>query len=232
MTITYHYDVIQRTEEWSQLRCGILTASEIENIIQPKKLLPSEPKDKDDFIELVYEKAAQRINQYVEPTFQSFDMMRGLLDEPDAKIEYEKHYAPIKDCGFVTNDKFGFVMGFSPDGLVGDDGQVQCKSRKQSFQIKAISKNRVPKECVIQMQSELLISERAWSDYITWCGGMKMAVIRMEADKIIQDAIVSAATLFNDNLNKLLAEYKERIEDPTMRLIDTKRRPPESEILV
>lgn len=38
MTITYHRDIIQGSDEWHQVRLGILTASEMKHVITAKTL--------------------------------------------------------------------------------------------------------------------------------------------------------------------------------------------------
>ncbi len=62
-------------------------------------------------------------------------MLRGHGDEQEALRLYGLHYAPIEQVGFITNDMFGFTLGYSPDALVGDDGTVEVKSRRQRFQV-------------------------------------------------------------------------------------------------
>ena len=44
----------------------------------------------------------------------------------------------------MTNDDHGVVIGYSPDGLVGDDGLIECKSRRQKYQIETI----LPTKCL------------------------------------------------------------------------------------
>lgn len=109
--------------------------------------------------------------------------------------------------GFVTNDQWGFTLGYSPDGLVGDDGLIECKSRKQKYQMETIMTDTVPEEYVIQLQTGLLVTERKWIDYISYCGGMPMYVRRVVPDEKIQAAIVAAATIFHQKLEKIINTY-------------------------
>ena len=69
-------------------------------------------------------------------------MLRGIEDEVEARILYAAQYAPVQDMGFITNDRWGFTLGFSPDGLIGDDGFLECKSRRQKFQVQTIIEKR------------------------------------------------------------------------------------------
>ena len=109
-------------------------------------------------------------------------MLRGEWDEVEARIKYREHFGPVTECGFITNDDNGFVIGYSPDGLVGDDGLIECKSRRQRFQVKTISADQVPAEYMLQLQTGLLVTGRQWIDFVSYCGGMPMYVKRVFPD--------------------------------------------------
>lgn len=227
MAIKYHAHLTQGTEEWAAARCGLLTASEMKNIITPAKLQYAQnDKEKSH----LYEIAAQRITKYVEPNYVSNDMMRGKDDELDAKRYYCDHYAEVRDMGFITNDKWGFTLGFSPDGLVGDDGIIECKGRRQKYHIETILNMVMPDEFKIQVQTGLLVSERKWCDFISFCGGMPMLTLRIEEDTAMQHAILEAAATFHEKLDRILAQYEEKISDASVRTVPTERRPPEQDI--
>lgn len=215
MIKTYN-DLIQGSDEWHKARCGLLTASEMKLIITPSKLSPAK---NDKVKEHAYELAAQRATGYTEPSYIGDDILRGWDDEGKAKTKYTEYYAPITDVGFITNDKWGFTIGYSPDGLVYEDGLVECKSRRQKFQMETIVNNSIPDEHIIQCQTALLVSEREWLDYISYCGGMPMCVIRVTPDRKMQDAIIEAAKVFEDSVQGLLHKYNEAI----VGMIETER---------
>jgi len=205
MTIIYHDDLIQGSEEWLKARLGLLTASEMSRIITPGKLqYASNDKSRSHLFEI----AAQRISQYVEPSYISDDMLRGQYEEFEAKQVYDKHYAKTQDCGFITNDAWGFTLGYSPDALVGKDGLIECKSRRQKYQIETIINGEVPAEYMVQIQTGLLVSEREWLDFISYSGGLPMFVLRVEPDEVMQAAIISAATAFHEQLAEVIAKYE------------------------
>jgi len=214
MTIKYHTELFQGSDEWFHARLGLLTASEMKHIITPGKLqYASNDKSRSH----LYEIAAQRISQYVEPSYISDDMLRGQAEELDAKAMYGKHYAKTTDCGSITNDAWGFTLGYSPDALVGrpgagtgaTNGLIECKSRRQKFQIETIISGEVPAEYMIQIQTGLLVSEREWLDFISYSGGLPMFVMRVFPDVIVQAAIISAATAFHEQLDTVIAKYEE-----------------------
>ena len=223
MTITYHPDMVQGAEDWLAARCGLLTASEMKSILTPTLKIASNDRERSHLYELL----AQRITRYVEPQYVSDDMLRGQSDEIAARALYAEHYAPVQEIGFITNDEWGFTIGYSPDGLVGDDGLIECKSRRQRFQIQTIvecvTDGAAPDDYMLQLQTGLLVSGRKWIDFISYSGGLPMTVIRVFPDARIQDAIVAAATAFEARLAEKMAKYRAVLESPA-RLIPTERR--------
>lgn len=240
MTIKYFQNLEQGTEEWRKARCGLLTASETKLIITPKTLQAANNEKERTHL---YELAAQRVNNFVEPTFQSYDMLRGKEEEIVAKAVYSQEFAPITDMGFVTNDRFvftnadgiqeNFTIGCSPDGLVEDDaaglGGVQMKSRVQKYQFETII-GVIDPEFVIQIQTELLVTERAWWDFCSYSNGMNLFVKRMFPDPKIQKAIEDAAVGFHTRLDANIRVYKSKISDPAARILPVERRLPPGEM--
>ncbi len=221
--ITYHDAFDQGSEQWLQARCGLLTASEMKLIVTPTLKIASNEKERAHLFELL----AQRITGYVEPRYISDDMLRGQEDEILARAKYAEMFAPVHECGFITNTRHGFTLGYSPDGLVGDAGLIEAKSRRQKYQVETLTTHYPAGECppdyVLQCQTGLLVSERQWLDLISYSGGLPMCVIRVWPDDKVQAAILEAAAAFEARLAKKLAEYQELLAtDP--RLIPTERR--------
>ena len=223
MAIRYYPELVQGGDEWLAARCGLLTASEMKLILTPTLKAASNDKERSHLYELM----AQRITGYVEPQYISDDMLRGQEDEIEARILYVKHYAPVDEMGFITNDRWGFTIGYSPDGMVGDDGLIEGKSRRQKYQIETIiecvTEGTAPLDYALQIQTGLLVSERKWLDFISYSGGLHMAVIRVYPDPKIQDAIVTAAAAFERRLAEKMERYQNVLAS-TARLIPTERR--------
>ena len=216
--IRFHDSFEQGSIQWLAARCGLLTASEMKLILTPTLKYGSNDKERAHLNELT----AQRITNHVEPHYVSDDMLRGQEDEVRARMAYHDHYAPVRDVGFVTNDRWGFTIGYSPDGLVGEDGLIEVKSRRQKYQIATIASMEVPIDYMIQLQTGLLVTERKWIDFISYCGGLPMVTMRVFPDPVIQDAIVAAATAFERKLTDRLAEYAAVLASDA-RLIPTDR---------
>src|ERR1044072_4964815 len=198
LAITYYNDLVQGTDEWRDARRGLVAASEMELSMAPKLRAATNKEERTHLYELL----SQRITGYVEPAYISGDMLRGQVDEIEARALYAEKYAPVTEVGFMTNDKWGFKIGYSPDGLVGDDGSIECKSRRQKYQIQTlldhVRQQTVPDDYLLQVQTGLLVSEREWIDFVSYCGGMHMIVIRVWPDEKVQNAIVEAAGEFEN----------------------------------
>lgn len=218
MTAVYHDDLIQGSDEWHQARCGLLTASEVKLILTPTLKIANNDKTRAH----VWEIAAQRINNYVEPSYIGDDMLRGHEDEVRARIAYQEKYGGVIECGFVTNDTHGPKIGYSPDWLVDDDGQVEAKSRRQKYQVQTIL-NGVPDEHWLQLQTGLVVTERKWMEYISYCGGMPMVILPVEPHAETQQAIIAASQGFEKQVNDAVEEYKFMISSGRIKWIPTDR---------
>jgi len=221
--ITYHENFDQGSDEWLQARCGLLTASEMKLIVTPTLKLANNEKTRAH----VYELLAQRINKYVEPTYIGDEMLRGHMDEVEARILYERHYAPTTNVGFITNDRHGFTIGCSPDALVGADGGIEAKSRRQKFQVETIidihTLGSIPADFVAQVQTCLLVTERKWWDFLSYSGGMPLAVCRVFSDPDVQAVLIDAAAAFEARVAEKLSEYQAALAGME-KLIPTERR--------
>jgi hypothetical protein len=166
-----------------------------------------EPSDSDNARSLTMLLASERINGWSDPTWVSDDMMRGIEDEPRAREVYARNFAPVTEVGFMTEDRWGFTLGYSPDGLVGDDGLIEIKSRRPKKQVETVISGRPPAINMPQLQAGLLVSGRKWIDYVSYAGGMHLFVTRVYPDEQWFDAIVKAVRVFEDNAADIVAQY-------------------------
>ena len=203
MSLKFYRDLIQGTDEWRAARCGMVTAS------VAGKLLTSTLKvaDNESSRGVVLTLAAERITGYVDPTYCGSSMERGHEDEPYARDAYSEHHAPVEELGFMVRDDWGFSLGYSPDGLVCDDGLIECKSRLQKVHLQTIIEDRVPAENLAQLQCGLLVSARDWIDYVSFCGGMPLYVKRVYPDPIWHAAILAAVKTCEANVETITTRY-------------------------
>ena len=163
---------------------------------------------------------AERITGYVEPVQESRDMLRGTLDEPYARDVYSERYAPAHEVGFMVRD-FGWGrIGYSPDGLVGNDGLIEIKSPRQKKHLATILADEVPAEHMAQIQTGLLVSGREWLDFMSYNGGMPPYVKRVHPDPLWQAAILEAARAFENTAAVMIGNYRLATagQEPTERI--------------
>lgn len=203
MGITYH-NIEQNTDEWFSLRTGIMTASQVKNILTPTLKVAKNEKTR----ALVYEMAAQRETGHYEEIPQSYHMERGHIEEDIARDIYSNNYKLATKGGFITNDDLGFTVGFSPDGLVGNDGFIEIKSVIQKNQVKTIVGGEVPSEHILQVQTGLLVSGRDWCDFISYSNGMPFFVRRVEPDLELHEKICEALQVFHVEVELMRKMYR------------------------
>lgn len=217
MALHVYEDLEQGTQEWLDARRGIITASVVGLLITAKTVKPA---NNDTSRGLIATLVAERITGHVEPIQENADMLRGTLDEPYARDIYSEHYAPVTEIGFMVLESYGQRLGYSPDGLVGDDGLIEIKSRRQKKQLATILADEVPAENMAQIQCGLLVSGREWLDYVSFCSGMPLWTKRVTPDPKWQAAILEAVAAFEEASAAMIADYTTRTANlpPTERL--------------
>ena len=224
MTVTYYRDLVQGSDEWLEARRGLITASNIGKLLTPTLRVA----DNDTSRNLTLTLAAERITGHIEYQHPTFDMQRGTEDEPWARIAYNEHHAPVTEVGFVTLETPDYKLGYSPDGLVGDDGLIEIKSRRAQGQLIAILSDRVPNANIAQLQAGMFVTGRKWCDYVSYSAGLPLYVKRVWADLEWHAAIEAAATIFEININDTITRY----QNAARLLPATERRPELDEIRI
>ena len=218
MSLTTYTELQQGSDEWLAARCGIVTASTVGQLITPKTVKPAAS---DTSRGLTATLVAERLTGYVEPVFANADMERGTLSEPIARDAYEENHAPVDQIGFMVRQFQHGPLGFSPDGLVGEDGILEIKSPRQKKHLAIVLANEVPLEYMAQIQTGLLVSGRVWCDFISYCGGMHLFVKRVHADPKWQEAILEAHKSFEATARQMEDDYLLAVDGkPLMERID------------
>ena len=205
MSLEIFTELSQGSPEWLAARCGIPTASVMGQLITPGTVKVA----KNDYSRgLTATLVAERITGHVEPMQVSQAMMRGTLDEPYARDAYAEHYAPVSEVGFMVADFGKYKIGYSPDGLVGEGGLIEIKSRAQKKHLQTILADEVPLENMAQIQAGLLVSGRDWLDYVSFCSGMPLWTKRVLPDEKWFDAITDAVLVFEANAAEMITTYE------------------------
>ena len=99
------------------------------------------------------------------------DMWRGVEDGPVARESYQEHHAPVREIGLLVRDDWGFPIGCSPDGLVGDDGMIEIKSRLQRHQLLTVLDDGIPAANIAQTTNGAVGVRPRVDHYVSFCGG-------------------------------------------------------------
>lgn len=215
------HDVEQNSLEWLELRRGIITASEMHKVLV-------KPRDKAARIsqgaktyrnKLIAERATGRFAS----NYYNNDMERGHEAEPFAVQRYEFVTGQqVKAGGFFTNFEELGTIGYSPDGVVGDDGLIEIKSRRDDLQIGfLLGEDDIPKDHFAQMQCGMWVTGRKWCDYICFNDFLPPFIRRVEADEDFFEEMRFRSELFNQEVQegankimKMILEIDEMPNEP------------------
>jgi hypothetical protein len=165
---------------------------------------------------------AERIAGWTEDGPMTSDMWRGVECEPIARNYYSEHHAPVTEVGFMRLDEDWGTLGYSPDGLVGDEGLIEIKAPRTKGHLVAVLSDEVPAHNMAQLQAGLLVSGREWVDYIPFVGGLPLWIKRVHPDPKWFEVIRAAVVQFEETATEMVAAYTEATEGlaPTERVLD------------
>lgn len=191
------FECQQGTDEWFKLRLGVPTASMFRHILAKG----------DGKMRLSYmrELAGERISGLPaeRAKIETLQMRRGRDMEITSRNEYEYfNGVTVRQVGFVRRG----LAGASPDGLVGDDGIVEFKSKAPHLFIPLYEDkpHRVPREFKAQVMGELWVCQRDWCDLKIYWPKMPTFTIRVERDQDYFDMLEEEITLFDRELRKMV----------------------------
>lgn len=205
MTLHIHDDVAQGSDQWLELRRGIVTASTVGQLLTAT----GRPASNDTSRRLTLTLVAERITGEIEPVWINDDMQRGHDVEPIARNLYATKFAdePVTETGFMVRDDWGFRLGFSPDGLVGDNGLLEIKAPRAKGHIATILADQMPAHHMAQVQAGMLVSGRDWCDFVSYRGGLPPYVKRIHADAKWAEAIVDAVSAFEQRAEEMTTNF-------------------------
>jgi putative phage-type endonuclease len=200
--------MLQRSEDWFDVRKGRFTASQIHKLLGAKGLgLNGES--------YVFEKAVEEVFGLDEDeNFVSYDMQRGINLEPLAFRKFKE----LKSLNFIDVQETSFFAlgehsGASPDGLVDNDSvlEIKCPRPNKFFNLVAKGIDAIETYYISQMQMQMLCtnSKKAYFfNYIIFNGvemWHEIEVLRDESMiKLIKDRIDEAIKLKQEYMQYLL----------------------------
>jgi putative phage-type endonuclease len=195
-------DIEQGSQEWLQMRLGVATASNFDKIITSTGVESKALKD------YAFELASDSLLTEPEVGFQSEAMIRGNELEEEARSYYSfVTDNKVEEVTFIKKDN----IGYSPDGLIGDNGLIEIKCPLKKNHLKYLIDNKLPTKYKAQVQGGLYISQREYCDFVSYHplfkDEKKMLVIRVERDeefiKKLSDLLIKTIELKNSLLTQL-----------------------------
>ncbi len=185
----------QGTDEWREVRAGKFTASTATAVIANGKGLETLAKDK-----------AIEVLAGFEDTYTSQAMENGNMLEDEAREHYTlETFNIVEEVGFIELDN---NIGCSPDGLVGEDGGIEIKCRKNKGYFDFYTTQKIPKSAYHQIQFTLWVTGRKWWDYVEYNPNFSnpISIKRVEPDeecfKKLQEGVKRGVELRDEHISK------------------------------
>lgn len=156
--------MIQRTEEWKKLRCGLVGCSRLGDVLANGRGGQPSATRKNYMAELLCEQLTGVPTEH----FTSSAMQWGTDTEPLARAAYEG-----KNGIFIVEtigQKHPEISGWwgSPDGLIDEDGGVEIKCPNTATHLDTILNHRVNTDYLYQMAGYVEIFNREWWDFVSY----------------------------------------------------------------
>ena len=197
-------DVEQGSQEWLDIRLGLISASRFKDIL-------TEPRSKAGVLSATAESYLHSLIAEIvtgkQAEISGKPLEWGTEHESKARIEYEfeRGFSVVEKgiCIHATR-----MIGASPDGFVDDDGMIEIKCPYVSGNhIKTVI-NGMPDEHIPQIQGNLWINGREWCDFISYDPRITVAS-RLYVERIYRDEkminLINSKTLqFAEKLQAVL----------------------------
>lgn len=191
------FDMPQGSEEWFEVRRGIVTASEFGTLLMSGRGGGDSKTRRTYMLKLM----GERLTGDPMYRYSNDHMERGHEHEPDARNLYafQTDLEP-QPVGFIKNGS----VGCSPDSLVGDKGLLEIKSKLAHLHLDVLLGDAVPSEHMAQIQGQLWVAEREWCDFVSYCPKLPLFVKRVHRDDEYIEKLAKAVDLFERELVMLM----------------------------
>ncbi|MPX79047.1 lambda exonuclease family protein [Moraxella catarrhalis] len=194
----------QRTDEWFNARIGKITASRIKDI-------DAKPKSGKALNSVLLTVLAERLTGVQLQNFVNAAMQWGIDNEPNAIKAYEwQYFTEVEPCGLIDHPTIP-MSGASPDGLVGDDGQIEIKCPNTETHLNTIITGKIPSEYLPQITWQLACTGRDWCDFVSYDPRLEpklqIHIIRVYRGDLdiagLEQKVIQANEIINEHLEKI-----------------------------
>lgn len=198
-------NILQRSDDWYAERCGKVTASRVKD-------LNAKPSKGKALNALGLTILAERLTGVQKETPTNFYMQWGIDNEPHAIAAYENETGFfVKGTGLIDHP-FIEMFGASPDGLVGENGQIEVKCPDTTTHLNTLLTKEVPEEHVPQITSQLACTRREWCDFVSYDPRLEpelqIIIIRVFAKDLNIEGLERDVRAFNRAIEEAKASLK------------------------
>jgi len=202
----------QRSPEWFQERLGKVTASRVADVIAKTKSGYSASR-----ANYCAQLVAERLTGVAAESYTNGAMQWGVETEAEARTAYQFHAdCDVSETGFHPHPSIE-MSGASPDGLIGDDGLLECKCPNTSTHIETLLGGKVPEKYVTQIQWQLACTGRKWCDFVSYDPRlperMKLFIHRVHRDETrigeLEGEVIGFLAEVDEKVKALSRKYPE-----------------------
>jgi hypothetical protein len=190
------YDCEQGSPEWLQARLGVPSASRFSDVLAKGQGITRK--------KYLLTLAGEAITGELTDGYSNKHMERGQAMEDEARQAYafNRDADPVS-VGFMRRDR----IGASPDSLIGDDGLLEIKTKLPALQLEVLERDTLPPEHKAQVQGQLLVSGRAYVDFVSYWPKLPIFIVRVERDEAYIKTLEQALADFVGELDTYINRY-------------------------
>ena len=198
-------NILQRSDDWYAERCGKVTASRVKD-------LNTKPSKGKALNALGLTILAERLTGVQKETPTNFYMQWGIDNEPHAIAAYENETGFFVNGTGLIDHPFIEMFGASPDGLVGENGQIEVKCPDTTTHLNTLLTKEVPEEHIPQITSQLACTRREWCDFVSYDPRLEpelqIIIIRVFAKDLNIEGLERDVRAFNRAIEEAKASLK------------------------
>ena len=172
----------QGDAEWLAIKAGKISGSRFKDVLALNKRNGKPNKPRLDLIADLRRERETGVLTSIEPNEY---MAHGTRCEPIACALYAFTFdAEVAHAAWIPHPTLPYV-GFSPDGLIGDDGMVEIKSPAlEPRHQRTVESGRCPEDYLPQVQGGMWVTGRQWCDFSSfWEPTHDLCVVRVYRDE-------------------------------------------------
>ena len=202
----YRVDVEQGTEEWFRARSGIPTASRFSDV-----MAQGAGKLRRNYLYTLAAERAFGVRSSI--SISNKHMEFGTACEPKAREMYEfLRDVEVTQTGLFILRDGDCVAGASPDGMVGDDGLIEIKTKLPHLLMEIHDRDEIPPEYIAQVQGQLWVTDRKWTDFVAYYPEAPVFIKRVERDEDYIAKMRAEVTRFCLDIDAMCKRFEEKCQ--------------------